>query len=131
MTLPWRPPTALAQLTEKPPDSGVLGVAQDDLAGTAQALVAAVRAEFGEDDELPDRATVLGRVVMVAALPVTATNLRGQDARHGAVAHDGAPRRHDLSVARSCPQQLGERHRSCEVRIRPEHSRIMTPCLES
>src|ERR1019366_6761141 len=41
---------------------GVLGVAQDDLAVTAQALVAAVRAEFGEDDALPDRAGVLGGV---------------------------------------------------------------------
>jgi hypothetical protein len=33
---------------------------KDGLAGTAQMLVAAIRAEFGEDDELPDRAGVLG-----------------------------------------------------------------------
>jgi hypothetical protein len=88
---------------------GVLRIALDCLAAAAHALVSAVGAERGEDEELPDRAAVLGRVVMVAALPATVTSLRGQDARHGAMTHDGAPRRHDLSVARSCPQQFGER----------------------
>jgi len=33
---------------------------KDGVAGTAQMLVAAIRAEFGQDDELPDRAGVLG-----------------------------------------------------------------------
>ena len=91
MTLPWRPPTALAQLTEKPPDSGVLGVAQDDLAGTAQALVAAVRAELGEDDELPDRAGVLGGVEALTFAPMTLLALCRQDERHSTLGHDPAP----------------------------------------
>src|ERR1035437_10220631 len=91
MTLPWRPPTALAQLSEKPPDSGVLGVAQEHLAGTAQALIAAVRAAFGEDDELPDPTGVLGGVEALTFAPMTLLALCRQDERHSTLGHDPAP----------------------------------------
>jgi hypothetical protein len=48
-------------------------------------------------------------MVVVAALPVAVASLGGQDAGHGAVAHDGAPRRHDVRVVRRGAQQPGER----------------------
>src|SRR5664280_1091737 len=70
---------------------GVLGVAQDDLAGTAQALVVAVRAELGEDDELPDRAGVLGGVEALTFAPMTLLALCRQDERHSTLGHDPAP----------------------------------------
>ncbi len=57
----------------------VLRVAQDRLAPASHALVGAVGAELGEDEELPDRAAVLGRVEAVAALPVAVLALRGED----------------------------------------------------
>src|ERR1035437_3938808 len=70
---------------------GVLGVAQDDLAGTAQALIAAVRAAFGEDDELPDPTGVLGGVEALTFAPMTLLALCRQDERHSTLGHDPAP----------------------------------------
>ena len=64
---------------------------KDGLAGTAQALVAAVRAEFGEDDELPDRAGGFGGAEALTFAPMTLLALCRQDERHSTLGHDPAP----------------------------------------
>src|SRR5665647_2005740 len=65
-------------------DAACTAANNDGLAGTAQMLVAAIRAEFGEDDELPDRAGVLGGVQALTFAPMTLLALCRQDERHSA-----------------------------------------------
>ena len=72
-------------------DAACTAANKDGLAGTAQALVAAVRAEFGEDDELPDRAGVLGGVQALTFAPMTLLALCRLDERHSTLSHDPAP----------------------------------------
>ena len=57
----------------------------------AQALVAAIRAEFGEDDELPEPAGVLGGVEALTFAPTTLLAMCRQDELHNTVGHDPAP----------------------------------------
>ena len=86
----------------------VLRVAQDRLAGGPHARVRAVGAELGEDEQRPHGAAVLGRVEAVGAFPVPVRLLRGQDARHRALRHDGPPRLQDLRGIRGGAEQPGE-----------------------
>ncbi|OIQ90721.1 hypothetical protein GALL_273850 [mine drainage metagenome] len=95
------PPDRLARSIANPPDSGVLCVAQDRLAPGTHALVRAVGTERREDDQLPDRAAVLGRVEAVTTLPVAVAQLRREDPGHHAPGHDRVFRREGLrSVSR-------------------------------
>ncbi len=83
-----------------------LAVRQDVGAGTLNALVGRIGPELVEEDDLPDRAAVLGGVSRPWLLPVAVGLLGGEQGGDRVGRHRRAPGRSDLGVigAALCPR---------------------------